>query len=81
MEYLGHNEIASVTLFDLKLSEGELMVYEGCIDFTLKNCDEEALYDLVGCETKEELRSFQNDLKKLIKLYVQEKFLPEKYKE
>ncbi|NLL66861.1 MAG: hypothetical protein GX236_04065 [Clostridiaceae bacterium] len=81
MDYLSHEEVADVTLFNLRLSEGELMLYEGCIDFVLKNCDESALYDLVGCETREELRSFQNDLIKIIKLYVQKEFLPEKYQE
>lgn len=69
MDYLSHEEVADVTLFNLRLSEGELMLYESCIDFVLMNCDEEALYDLVGCESKEELKSFQNDLKELIKLY------------
>ncbi len=81
MDYLSHEEIADVTLFSLRLSEGELMLYECCIDFVLKNCDEKALYDLVGCETKEELKSFQSDLKEIIKLYVQKEFLPEKYQE
>jgi hypothetical protein len=81
MDYLSHEEVADVTLFNLRLSEGELMLYEGCIDFVLKNCDESTLYDLVGCETKEELRSFQDDLKEIIKLYVQKEFLPEKYQE
>jgi hypothetical protein len=67
-------------LLYLRLSEGELMVYESCIEFVLKNCDEQKLYDLVGCETKGELKSFQEDFKELIKTYVQKEYLPEKYK-
>ena len=49
MEFLGHKEIASVTLFDLKLSEGELMVYEGCIEYVLKNCNEREILRITGC--------------------------------
>jgi len=56
------------------------MVYESCIDFVLNNCDEKTLYDLVGCETKIELKSFQYELKELLKTYVQEKYLPDRYK-
>lgn len=67
MEILKYEEIASVTLFDLQLSEGELMVYENCIEYVLENCPEEQLYELMGCENREELASFQADLKELIK--------------
>ncbi|TCP69404.1 hypothetical protein EDD57_10963 [Baia soyae] len=36
MDYLDHKEIATVVLFDLTLSEGELMVYESCIEYVLQ---------------------------------------------
>ncbi|MBG9775991.1 hypothetical protein O0555_18035 [Brevibacillus laterosporus] len=81
MEYLGHKEIASVTLFELKLSEGELMVYEGCIDYVLKVCDDDEILQLTGCSTKEELKSYQDELKQMIRRYVLKEFLPSKYKD
>lgn len=80
MELIKHTEIASVTLFDLRLSEGELMVYESCIEYVLNNCNENELYDLTGCESREELATYQSDLKNLIKLIVNKNYLPEKYK-
>ncbi len=81
MEILKKEEIASVTLYDLKLSESELMVYEGCIDFVLKNCPEEQLYELTGCENREELASYQDDLIILIKQVIFKQYLPSKYKD
>lgn len=80
MELIKHEEIASVTLFDLRLSEGELMVYESCIEYVLNNCNENEMYDLTGCESREELATYQFDLKNLIKLIVNKDYLPEKYK-
>lgn len=78
MDYISHKEVSSVHLFELRMSEGELMVYENCINFVLNNCKEEKIYDLIGCESKEELKSFQKDLELFIKKYVQEEYLPEK---
>ncbi|WP_019636961.1 hypothetical protein [Paenibacillus fonticola] len=80
MEILKYEEIASVTLFELRLSEGELMVYENCIEFVLENCSEEQLYELTGCENREELASYQDDLKKLLK-NINKDYLPKKYQD
>ncbi|NUU74528.1 hypothetical protein HP552_04575 [Paenibacillus xylanilyticus] len=81
MEVLKQDEIASVTLFDLRLSEGELMVYADCIEFVLNHCSEEQLYELTGCENRVELVSYYDDLKNLIKTVINKKCLPEKYKD
>lgn len=80
MDLLKHEEIASVNLFDLRLSESELMIYEGCIDYVLKTCSEKEILKLTGCENKTELSWFQEDLKKLIMGYVSKRFLLERYK-
>ncbi|AZK46693.1 hypothetical protein [Paenibacillus lentus] len=80
MEILKYEEIASVTLFELRLSEGELMVYENCIEFVLENCSEEQLYELTGCENREELASYQDDLKNLLK-NINKDYLPKKYQD
>ncbi|USG64636.1 hypothetical protein NDK47_21250 [Brevibacillus ruminantium] len=81
MEYLAHKEVASVTLFDLRLSEGELMVYEGCIEFVLKNCVDSEIFRITGCSSREELQSYQDDLKDLVRAYVLKEYLPDKFKE
>ncbi|MGG3279367.1 hypothetical protein [Paenibacillus solani] len=81
MELLKQEEIASVTLFDLRISEGELMVYENCIEFVLNSCSEKQIYELTGCENREELASYQNDLRSLIKTIMNIEYLPEKYKD
>jgi hypothetical protein len=81
MELLKQEEIASVTMFDLRLSEGELMVYENCIEFVLNSCSEEQLYELTGCENREELSSYKDDLRNLIKTIINKQYLPEKYKD
>ncbi|MFF2482314.1 hypothetical protein [Paenibacillus sp. NPDC058071] len=81
MELIKQEDIASVSLFDLRLSEGELMVYESCIEYVLNNCNENDLYDLTGCENREELTTYQIDLKNLIKSLVNKNYLLEKYKE
>ena len=80
MELLKYQEIASVTLFDLRLSESELMVYEGCIRYVLENCKNDILYELTGCESKEELTWFQQELRALIKKHVLPQYLPDTYK-
>jgi hypothetical protein len=79
MEYISHREIASVNIFDLRLSEGELMVYESCINFVINNCNEKLLYSLTGCESKNELKDYQHELRTLIKNYVKKEYLPENY--
>lgn len=82
MELLKHQEIASVTLFDLRLSESELMVYEGCIRYVLENCkDEDTLSELTGCESKEEFSWFQQELRTLLKKHVLPQYLPDTYKD
>lgn len=80
MELISHQEIATVTLFDLSLSESELMVYESCIAFVLKMCDDELISQITGCGNAEELAAFQEDLLMLIKNYVSQDYLPDKYK-
>ena len=80
MEFLKHEEIASVSLFDLRLSEGELMVYESCLEFVVNNCNDRTIYSLTGCESKDELEDYRYELRKLIKKYVRKEYVPNKYK-
>ncbi|MMZ61590.1 hypothetical protein D1872_237480 [compost metagenome] len=57
------------------------MVYESCIEYVLKHCEESEIPSITGCSTKEELQSYQDDLKDLIKAYVLKEYLPDKFKE
>lgn len=44
MDLLKQEYVANaVTLFDLRLSEGEITVYLDCINFMLKNCSDEQI--------------------------------------
>ncbi|ABS49017.1 hypothetical protein BZ17_3154 [Yersinia pseudotuberculosis IP 32953] len=80
MDLLQKECIASVTLFDLRTSEGELMVYEGCIDYVLTHCTDQEIFRITGCGDKQELFFYKEELIKLIKLIERQEFLPEKYK-
>lgn len=81
MELLKTQEVASVALFDLRLSESELEVYEGCIDYVLKVCGDSDIRMLTGCDSREELAVYREDLISLIKAHVSKRFLPDKYKD
>ncbi|WP_025121285.1 MULTISPECIES: hypothetical protein [unclassified Serratia (in: enterobacteria)] len=80
MDLLQKECIASVTLFDLRASEGELMVYEGCIDFVLSHCSDEEIYKITGCADKEGLSFYKDELLRLIKIIERPEYLPERYK-
>ena len=80
MDLLQKECIASVTLFDLRTSEGELMVYEGCIDYVLSHCSSEEIFKITGCGDKEELSFYKKELINLIKMVERPDYLPDKYK-
>lgn len=79
MEYLNHEEIAYCTIFNLKLSQDELEVYESCMKYVLEKCNEQEIYNLTGCKV-EELEAWQKELKKLIITHMAEENLTEKYR-
>ena len=79
IELIRNEIIASVALFDLRLSESELMAYESCIKFVIENCDDIKALELTGC-TKEELVWMGEDLKELIVKNILEEYLPQRYK-
>jgi hypothetical protein len=80
MEYLNHENIAYCTLFNLKLSQDELEVYESCMEFVLNRCSESEIYDITGCSI-DELKDWQINIKKLILAYVEKENISEKYKD
>ncbi|EST57330.1 hypothetical protein ACLIX2_15160 [Proteus cibi] len=81
MDLLQKECIASVTLYDVRASEGELMVYEGCIDYVLANCSDAEILKITGCENGEELSFYQEELIRLIKMVGNPEYLPDRYKD
>ncbi|WP_254703679.1 hypothetical protein [Kosakonia sacchari] len=80
MDLLQKECIASVTLFHVRVSEGELMVYEGCIDHILRHCSDEEIFRITGCCDKDELTFYKDELVKLIRMVERPEYLPDKYK-
>jgi len=81
MDYYSNEEIASVIFYNLRLAEDELQVYEACINFVLENCPESQLMSETGCEDRDNLRSFQDDLVFLLKKFSAEWMHPERFKD
>lgn len=74
MDLLSHEEIASVSLLSLKVSEGELMAWEGCVDYVMRNCTDIEIEQLTGCKDHNELRILVVELQSLLKTYVNRKY-------
>ncbi|WP_010251589.1 hypothetical protein [Acetivibrio cellulolyticus] len=80
MEYLKHEEICYCTLFDIKLSQDELEVFESCMRFVKEHCNQEEIYKLTGC-TEDEFCEGHSELRELIIKYVRSEILPDRYNE
>lgn len=79
MELLKKEEISSVILFDLQLSESELMAFEACVRFVFEHLDSEKIEKISDC-TKEELGWMQEELVSLITSSMLPQYLPSRYK-
>ncbi|MBA5601511.1 MULTISPECIES: hypothetical protein [Pectobacteriaceae] len=75
-EYVGN----AVTLFDVRLSEGEVTLYADCLDLIIKVCSDNDISQNTECESKEELSWFKDSLVDLLKLIEHKDYLPERYK-
>lgn len=78
MDVLKIEEIATVCLFELRVSEAELKMIERCIDYVLNNCSEEQIEWLTGCESHEELESCYEEVLRSIRYYVDPDYLPDR---
>ena len=65
MEIIKHTEIVSVNLFDIRVSEDEIDVYEAALSYLLKTLPESQILELLGC-TKDELEGMRDDLYNLL---------------
>ena len=79
MDYYSNEEIASVIFYNLRLAEDELQVYEACVNYVLENCPESQLFEATGCESRSNLRGFQEDLVCLLKKFTNKSLLPERF--
>ncbi|GED79378.1 hypothetical protein PFL02_62280 [Pseudomonas fluorescens] len=72
--------IASITIYDLRVSEGELMVFADCIDMVAKRYSDSAIAENTVCESKEELSFYLDEIKELLKGMSHQEYLPERFK-
>lgn len=72
---------ADVTLFDLRLSESEIVIYTDCLSYVLTHLSDEQIYEKTECSNKQELSHYLNELKNLIKSMEHRKYLPDRYKD
>ncbi|MEQ4925328.1 hypothetical protein [Proteus hauseri] len=81
MELLKKEYIANtVTLFDVRLSEGEITLYADCLDLIMKVCTDEQIFSNTECVNKEEISWYRDNLIQIIKTMENKDFLPDRYK-
>lgn len=79
MEMLATEDVASVTLFTIKISESEMQAYESCISYVLDCLTTNEIEDLTG-HTRDELEDVHRELLATILTHCAKQFLPERYK-
>ena len=79
MEILATEDVASVTLFTLKISESEMQAYESCISYVLDRLTAHDIEGLTG-HTRDELEDVHHELLTAILAHCPKQFLPERYK-
>lgn len=90
MDFLGSKEIATVTLFDVRISEGEMQFLADTLNYILQGKTDEELFEIYKLnevslmESPEETREFiedrYNEFMKLIKMHCRTDILPERVK-
>ena len=79
MEILATEDVASVTLFTLKISESEMQAYESCMSYVLDRLTAYEIEALTG-HTRDELEDVHHELLTAILAHCPKQFLPERYK-
>ena len=64
MEVNGKERIASVELFNVKMSEDEINAYEAALAYALDTLDAEEIEQRLGA-TREEVEALRDDLRKV----------------
>jgi hypothetical protein len=91
MELLNKQQVASVVLFDLRFSEGEIQYLADSIRYLLENLSDEEMHSVFNDEAGKSLESSKEsrlfaeglyeDLMDLIKAYCKEEYLEKRFKE
>ena len=79
MEILATEDVASVTLFTIKISESEMQAYESCMSYVLDRLTANKIEGLTG-HTRDELEDVHQELRAAILAHCPQQFLPERYK-
>ena len=79
MEILVTEDVASVALFTIKVSESEMQAYESCIAYVLHRLSHEDIENVTG-HMREELEEVHQELLTAILAHCPKQFLPERYK-
>ncbi|MDR2345124.1 MAG: hypothetical protein LBE18_03580 [Planctomycetaceae bacterium] len=70
MDYYLHEEIAHIKLFQVRISDSELQLYEQCLYHILNNCDDKEIRSVTNCISKKELSWFWQDIAELVLKYL-----------
>jgi|GEM_PF-1526999 len=65
MDVFNKEEDAGVEFYDARVSEGELGLYQGCIEYLLKTAGPEAVLLSTGC-TEDQLRAYCDQFRQLL---------------
>src|SRR2546427_503792 len=79
MEILVTEDVASVTLFTIRVSESEMQAYESCIAYVLERLSHEDIENVTG-HMRDELEEVHQELRTAILTHCPIQFLPERYK-
>jgi hypothetical protein len=79
MEILVTEEVASVTLFTIKVSESEMQAYESCIAYVLAHLSL-AEIEKVTSHRRDELEEVHQELRTAILTHCPKQLLPARYK-
>ena len=72
-------DVASVTLFTIKVSESEMQAYESCIAYALEHLSHVET-EKVTSHMRDELEEVHQELRTAILTHCPKQFLPERYK-
>lgn len=73
------NPSGTVNQFHIDVSEDGLMIYESCINYVLKACNDKDIYRITGCENKEALKEIQKNIITILYYYAAKDLLLPRY--
>jgi hypothetical protein len=78
MKYITKENDLVFVLFHVRVSEAELEIYESCLDYFVKNFDDETCELESGGATLKELEGMRDSLRHIIVTNFDEKDMPDK---